>query len=144
MKQLLVLLSLALMVTAGANAQYGSTRIFNDETYSGTSADTSGTYAIGPFDHIILTLEFSDSNNVAVYVDYKVAGSLWETYTAVDSTNDAVAAGGITSKVIRLFATDNIPGATSYRVRVAGIAASGKNSANSGATFDAWVFRKFY
>jgi len=140
-----ILIAALLMVTAGISfGQVGITNLFTDESYSGTSADTSDTFTLDPFDGFVIAFAFDDSNNVAVYVDYRQGTGAWATYTAIDSTDDATAAGGFASKAVRLYATDNIPGGTSYRVRVAGINdAPDKNSADSGATFDGWAFRRY-
>lgn len=140
-KTLLVLMALALM-SLGASAQYQTIQLFSSESYSNTSADTSSTYILTPFSHLKIFLSFADSNNVNVKVDYRTGSGAWVAYTAVDSTNDATAAGSSIGKSIRIFATDNIPGASEFRVRVNGMgAASGKNGTTT-ATFNAWAFIK--
>ena len=139
-----ILIAVLLLVTAGVSfGQVGITNLFTDESYSSTSADTSSTFVLDPFDGFVIALAFSDSNNTVVYVDYRQGSGAWATYTAIDSTDSPVAAGSFESKVLRLYATDNIPGGTSYRVRVDGLGGDVKNSANSGATFDAWAFRRY-
>lgn len=142
MKNLLIsLMALALLV-GSATAQYRVESLFASESYSNTSADTSDTYVLQPFESLILFFSFADSNNVAVTVDYRTGSGAWASFTAIDSTNNTTAAGSSSGKLVRRLTTDNIPGATEFRVRVAGMgAASGKNGTTS-ATFNGWAFLK--
>jgi len=147
MKNLMISILLILCISVVGSAQVGTTKLFSSDTYSNTSADTSAWRTIEPFDGLSLAFELSDSNNVSVTVQYVVSDTTVTpgSYTAIDSTNDVTGSGSFESAQIRRAdgSTDNIPGGTFYRVIVAGIAASGKNSANSGATFNGWAFRRF-
>jgi hypothetical protein len=142
MKNLLIVsVALALLV-GSADAQYRVHSLFSSESYSNTSADTSSTIVLTPFESLKLFFSFADSNNVNVDVDYRTGSGAWVEYSAVDSTNNVTAAGSSTGKLVRLLATDNIPAATEFRVRVTGMgAASGKNGTTT-ATFNGWAFIK--
>jgi hypothetical protein len=138
-KILLVSVALALLV-GSADAQYRVHSLFSSESYSNTSADTSDTIVLDPFESLSLFFSFADSNNVNIDVDYRHGSGAWVEYVASDSTNNVTAAGSSIGKLIRRLTTDNIPGAAEFRVRVTGMgAASGKNGTTS-ATFNGWAF----
>lgn len=139
----ILFVALVLLSFSVASAQVSPTQIFDNEAYSGTSADTSSTLSVGTFDFASLFVAFSDSNNCSIKVQYRRSSTdPWATYTATDSTNDAGDGGGSFGYNLRFYTADNIPGASEVRVIVAGLSASGKNSANSGAFFDAWWIRR--
>lgn len=140
MKNLFAFVALVLLSFSVASAQVAVSQIFDDESYASGSADTSSVKSIGTFDDLSIWYAAADSNNNSIVVDYRRQSSdAWVSYTAVDSTNSQVAAGSSKGVVIRRGATDNIPGASEYRVRVLG---KTTNQGVTTPTFDLFVIRR--
>jgi len=135
---ILVVLMLACSV---ALAQLPTEKIISAGSYAATY---TGTWLrCSPTADLVLGLYFRDSVNVTIQVDYRMADvpdTIYSTYAVLagDSTKSTYAAGIFRSYVLRDGNTDNIPGATEYRIRLPKLTTL--NGVTT-PTFDAWMVK---